>query len=84
MGMKRRPFALDNVPPMVAHWCVKQHTGFRLSEEALRLLDALALRHSLNRTAVLDLLIREAARQQGIAAALRVQTAGQPETTERD
>ena len=47
---------------------MRQHTGFRLSEEALRLLDALATRHGLNRTAALEMLIREAARQQGIDA----------------
>ncbi len=63
---------------------MKQHTGFRLSEEALRLLDALAVRHGLNRTATLEMLIREAARQQGIHADTRIQAEGQSAATERD
>ena len=62
---------------------MKQHTGFRLSEEALRLLDALAARYGLNRTAALEMLIREAARQQGIHADTRIQAENQPGPTSR-
>ena len=63
---------------------MKQQTGFRLSEEALRLLDALGARHGLTRTAVLEMLIREAARQQGIHADSRIQIESEPEATRRD
>jgi hypothetical protein len=63
---------------------MKQHTGFRLSEDALRLLDALAARHGLNRTAALEMLIREAARQQGIHADTGIQAQGQQNTARRD
>lgn len=63
---------------------MKQQTGFRLSEEALRLLDAFCARHGLTRTAVLEMLIRDAARQQGLHADTGVQTQDQPRPTRRD
>ena len=62
---------------------MKQHTGFRLSEEALRLLDALAAQHGLNRTAALEMLIRQAARQQGIHADPGIQAESEQSPTDR-
>jgi predicted transcriptional regulator len=41
----------------------KKNATFRLSEEAMRLLTALAQRRGINRTAVVEMLIREAARR---------------------
>jgi hypothetical protein len=42
---------------------MKKSATFRLSEEAMNLLVALAQRRGINRTAVLEILIREAARR---------------------
>jgi hypothetical protein len=63
---------------------MKQSKNFRLSEEAWSLLSALAARHGIARTAVLEMLIREAARQQGIHADTGVQAQGQQNTARRD
>ena len=63
---------------------MKQTKNFRLSEEAWSLLSALAARHGIARTAVLEMLIREAARQQGIYADTRIQAESQPAATERN
>ena len=45
---------------------MKQHKGYRLSEEALRLLDVLASANGISRTAVLEMAIRTEAKKQGI------------------
>jgi predicted transcriptional regulator len=42
---------------------MKKSATFRLSEEGMRLLTALAQRRGINRTAVLEMLIRQAARR---------------------
>jgi Ribbon-helix-helix protein, copG family len=42
---------------------MKKNATFRLSEEAMRLLATLAQRRGISRTAVLEMLIREAARR---------------------
>jgi hypothetical protein len=42
------------------------HTGFRLPQDVLALLDRLAKRWGLTRTATLILLIKDRARQEGI------------------
>jgi hypothetical protein len=44
----------------------KQRKGFRLSEEAVRLLDALAAQNGLTQTSVLELAIRQMAKKNGI------------------
>ncbi len=44
----------------------KQATSMRLSEEARRLLDELARRQGITRSAVMELAIREYARSQGV------------------
>ena len=64
---------------------MKQQTGFRLSEEALRLLDAMAVANGISRTAALEMAIRTEARKQGIPvrAAPRVQTESEPGSAER-
>ena len=62
----------------------KRSTSLRLSEEALRLLAAMADTDSISRTAMLEIAIREAARKRGIRADLRVQTESQSVPTERD
>lgn len=46
----------------------KQATSMRLSEEARRLLDDLARRQGITRSAVMELAIREYARSQGVRA----------------
>lgn len=45
----------------------KRKTSFTLSADALRLLAALAALHGLTRTAALEMLIRQAARMEGLA-----------------
>ena len=62
---------------------MKQTKNFRLSEEAWSLLSALAARHGIARTAVLEMLIREAARQQGIHADPRIQAESESGPTAR-
>lgn len=44
----------------------KRQIGFRLSDEALALLRAIAERHGINMTAALELVIREASEKRGI------------------
>jgi predicted transcriptional regulator len=58
---------------------MKQNTGFRLTEEALRLLDAMAQANGISRTAVLEMAIRTEAKKQGIPvrADPRLQTESQ-------
>ncbi len=43
------------------NYSMKTHTGFRLTDEALRLLTAMATARGINRTAMLEMLIREGA-----------------------
>ena len=78
MGMKPRSLCIDKVPTMWYAVDMKQSKNFRLSEEAWSLLSALAVRHGIARTAVLEMLIREAARQQGIHADSGLQTQSEP------
>jgi len=47
----------------------KPAISFRLSEEAQRLLEAMAEKSAISKTAVLELAIREKARRDGIEAA---------------
>ena len=47
-------------------FCMKQHKGYRLSEEALRLLDVMAATNGISRTAVLEMAVRTEAKKQGI------------------
>jgi hypothetical protein len=65
---------------------MKQHKGYRLSEEALRLLDVMAATHGISRTAVLEMAIRTEAKKQGIPirADSGLQAESQPKTTERN
>ncbi len=46
----------------------KDRTSFTLSQEAIRLLEALARYHGISKTAALEMLIREAARERGLEA----------------
>jgi predicted transcriptional regulator len=52
---------------------MKQVLGFRLTEQAIRLLDAMAQANGISRTAVLEMAIRDAAKKQGIHADSGVQ-----------
>jgi hypothetical protein len=63
---------------------MKQSVGFRLTEEALHLLDAMAAANGISRTAVLELAIRDAAKKQGIHADSGIQTQNQQKPTSRD
>ena len=76
---------IDNTSTMLYHCHMKQQTGFRLSAEALRLLDAMAAANGISRTAVLEMAIRTEAKKQGIPvhADSGIQAECQPETTER-
>jgi hypothetical protein len=65
---------------------MKQSVGFRLTEEALRLLDALAATNGISRTAVLEMAIRAEAKKQGIPARADpgIQAESQSGPTSRD
>jgi hypothetical protein len=63
---------------------MKQRTGFRLSPEAMALLEALAEANGISKTAVLELAIRDTAKKQGIHAPPRIQAESNPAPTGRD
>ncbi|HEU5199290.1 MAG TPA: ribbon-helix-helix protein, CopG family [Ktedonobacterales bacterium] len=63
---------------------MKQPVHFRLSQEAVALLQRLANADGISRTAMLEIAIREAARKRGLHADTGVQTQDQPGPTERD
>jgi predicted transcriptional regulator len=65
---------------------MKRHKGYRLSEEALRLLDVLAAANGISRTAVLEMAIRTEAKKQGIQvrADTGIQAESQPGATARN
>ena len=66
------------------HVGMKQRTGFRLSHDAMALLEALAQANGISKTAVLELAIREIAKKQGIHAHPRLQAESQQEPASRD
>lgn len=76
---------LDNASTIVYHCNMKQQTGFRLSQEALRLLDAMAAANGISRTAVLEMAIRTEAKKQGIQvrADSRLQTESESDPKSR-
>ena len=63
---------------------MKQPVHFRLSQEAVALLQRMADAYGITRTATLEIAIREAARKRGLHAHPGIQTQGQPETTDGD
>jgi hypothetical protein len=63
---------------------MKRSTHFRLTENARVLLERLAAADGISQTAVMELLIREAARKRGIRADSGVQAQDQPGSTVRD
>ena len=63
---------------------MKQRTGFRLSPDAMALLEALAAANGISKTAVLELAIRDTAKKQGIHVPPRLQAESNPEPTGRD
>ena len=67
------------------HFYMKQHKGYRLSEEALRLLDVMAAANGISRTAVLEMAVRTEAKKQGIhiRADSGLQVEGQQDTSRR-
>jgi len=50
-----------NVVTLYYTWDMKKHTAFRLTDDALRLLDAMATARGISRTAMLEIIIREGA-----------------------
>jgi predicted transcriptional regulator len=63
---------------------MKQRTSFRLSNEAMSLLDALAQANGISKTSVLEMAIRETAKKQGIHAHPRLQAESEQKPTSRD
>jgi hypothetical protein len=63
---------------------MKLRTGFRLSHDAMALLEALAEANGISKTAVVELAIRDTAKNQGIHAPPRLQAESHQETTGRD
>jgi hypothetical protein len=62
---------------------MKRATSLRLTEEALRLLAAMAEADGISHTAMLEIAIREAARKRGLRADTRLQSESQPDTSRR-
>jgi hypothetical protein len=56
------------------HWDMKREAHFRLTEQARTLLALLATADGISQNAVLELLIREAAKKRGLRAESGVQT----------
>lgn len=77
------PYCLDIGMTLWYHLGMKQRTSFRLSTEAMSLLDALAQTNGISKTAVLEMAIREAAKKQGIHAYPRIQVEGEQTPTHR-
>jgi hypothetical protein len=63
---------------------MKREAHFRLTEQARTLLALLATADGISQNAVLELLIREAAKKRGIRADSGVQSQDQSGPTERD
>ena len=63
---------------------MKQPVHFRLSQEAVALLQRMADMDGITRTAMLEIAIREVARKRGIRADTRIQAESEPEPTNRD
>jgi hypothetical protein len=63
---------------------MKREAHFRLSEQAKTLLAHLAEHDGISQNAVLELLIRLAAKKRGIRADSGLQTQNQPRTTDGD
>ena len=63
---------------------MKQRTGFRLSPDAMALLEALAQANGISKTAVLELAIRDIAKKQGVHAPPRLQAESHQAPTGRD
>jgi hypothetical protein len=63
---------------------MKRATSLRLTEEALRLLAAMAAADGISHTAMLEIAIREAARKRGIRADPGLQAESHQEPTSRD
>jgi predicted DNA-binding protein len=63
---------------------MKQATGFRLTPEARALLDTMSKATGISHTAMLEILIREAAKKRGIRADSRVQSQDQSGAARRD
>lgn len=77
------PYCLDVGMTLWYHTDMKQRMSFRLSDEAVSLLDRLAQANGISMTAVLEMAIRQAAKKQGIHADSGVQTQDQQSPTER-
>lgn len=63
---------------------MRKAATFRLTDQAQRLLSAMAEADGISHTAMLEIAIREAARKRGIRADTRIQTESEPGATERD
>jgi hypothetical protein len=63
---------------------MKRKTSMQLTDEALRLLVAMAQADGISHTAMMEIAIREAARKRGIRADLGIQAESQQQPTSRD
>jgi predicted transcriptional regulator len=63
---------------------MKQRMSFRLSDEAVSLLDKLAQANGISMTAVLEMAIRQAAKKQGIHAHPGIQAESQSKPARQD
>src|SRR5215831_18739825 len=67
-GWEKSAIPLDTCPALYYNWGMKRETHFRLTETARALLARLAEADGISQNAVMELLIREAARKRGIRA----------------
>ena len=63
---------------------MKRSTSLRLTEEALRLLAAMAQADGISQTAMLEIAIREAARKRGLHAHPGIQAESQSKSASQD
>jgi predicted transcriptional regulator len=78
------PYCLDVGLTLWYHIGMKQRMSFRLSDEAVSLLERLAQANGISMTAILEMAIRQTAKKQEIHADSRLQAENQPGAAERD
>ena len=78
------PYCLTVYPVVCYNRDMKRETHFRLTEQARTLLAQLALLDGISQNAVLELLIRDAARKRGLHADSGIQAESQPKPASQD
>ena len=78
------PYCLTAHPVVYYNRDMKRETHFRLTEHARTLLAQLALLDGISQNAVLELLIRDAARKRGLHADSGIQAENEQEPASRD